>query len=269
MKTQLYGIDTDEFGRTAWFKNGILDYHINDYLNLIATDPTAVLISRSIADAEGLKPGDPLSIGWDMVEPRNFIVYGIIDYFPTFQPNPEKPADPLPNMIVAHLSSIQTLLAVEPYEYWFKLKPDASRVEFVQGLEEQRIAVTQYRDTIQEINDAKSDPFQLAVNGVMTLGFIISIIISFCGFLLYWILSLQGRILQIGIFRAMGISFKQLIYMLVAEQLLTSGAALFIGSINGNLTSRLFVPFFQLSFDPTTQVPPFQVIFDPKGYYKL
>jgi putative ABC transport system permease protein len=86
--TKLYGIDTDEFGRTAWFKDGLLDHHINDYLNLIASDPTAVLISRSIADTQKLKPGDPISIGWDMVDPRNFIVYGIIDYFPTFQPNP-------------------------------------------------------------------------------------------------------------------------------------------------------------------------------------
>ncbi|MEX2415161.1 MAG: FtsX-like permease family protein [Paenibacillaceae bacterium] len=267
--TKLYGIDTDEFGMTAWFKDGILEHHLNDYLNLIASDASSVLISRSIADEQGLKPGDPISIGWNMVEPRNFIVYGIIDYFPTFQPNPTKPADPLPHMIVGHLSTIKTLLAVEPYEYWFKLKPDASRVDFVKAIEEQKIYVTEYRDTIQQINDMKSDPFQLAVNGVMTLGFIISIIISFCGFLLYWILTLQGRILQIGIFRAMGISFRQLIYMLVAEQLLTSGAALLIGALDGNLTSRLFVPFFQLSFDPTTQVPPFQVIFDTKDTTSL
>ena len=267
--TQLYGIDTDDFGMTAWFKDGILDHHLNDYLNLIATDASAVLISRSLAAEEGLKPGDPISVGWDMVEPRNFIVYGIIDYFPTFQPNPSTPAEPLPNMVVGHLSTIKTLLAVEPYEYWFKLKPDASRVEFVKAIEEQKIYVTEYRDTIQKINDMKSDPFQLAVNGVMTLGFIISIIISFCGFLLYWILSLQGRILQIGIFRAMGISFRQLIYMLIAEQLLTSGAAILIGCLDGNLASRLFVPFFQLSFDPKTQVPPFQVIFDPKDTTSL
>lgn len=266
---KLYGIDTDEFGMTAWFKDGILDYHINEYLNLIASDASSVLISRSIANEQGLKPGDPISIGWDMVESRNFIVYGIIDYFPTFQPNPTKPADPLPHMIVGHLSTIKTLLAVEPYEYWFKLKPDASRVDFVKAIEEHKIYVTEYRDTIQQINDMKSDPFQLAVNGVMTLGFIISIIISFCGFLLYWILTLQGRILQIGIFRAMGISFRQLIYMLVAEQLLTSGAALLIGALDGNLTSRLFVPFFQLSFDPKTQVPPFEVIFDPKDTTSL
>jgi putative ABC transport system permease protein len=262
-ETKLYGIDTDDFGMTAWFKDGLLEHHINDYLNLIATDSSSVLISRSIADREGLKPGDQISVGWDMVQPRRFVVYGIIDYFPTFQPNPTTPGASLPNMIVGHLSTIKTLLALEPYEYWFKLEPGASREEFVKAIEKEKLLVIDYRDTTQQINKLKNDPFQLAVNGVMTLGFIISIIISFCGFLLYWILTLQGRILQIGVFRAMGISFRQLIYMLVAEQLLTSGAAILIGSIDGNMTSRLFVPFFQLSFNPTTQVPPFQVIFDP------
>ena len=53
---------------------------------------------------------------------------------------------------------------------------------------------------------SKNDPFQLAVNGVMTLGFLIAIGISFIGFLLYWLLSLYGRILQFGVLRAMGIS---------------------------------------------------------------
>ena len=103
----------------------------------------------------------------------------------------------------------------------------------------------------------------------MTLGFIISMVISFCGFLLYWVLSLSGRVLQFGILRAMGISFRQLILMLIGEQLLTSGAAIGIGLITGNLTSRLFVPMFQLSMQTSNQVPPFQVIFDPRDQLQM
>jgi len=104
----------------------------------------------------------------------------------------------------------------------------------------------------------------MAVNGAMTLGFLISAVVSFFGFLLYWVLSLYGRVLQIGIFRAIGISFRQLVVMLGAEQLLTSGAGILVGLADGLVTSRLFVPFFQLTADPRTQVPPFEVIFDPR-----
>ncbi|MNY46024.1 FtsX-like permease family protein [compost metagenome] len=103
----------------------------------------------------------------------------------------------------------------------------------------------------------------------MTLGFLIAMGISFIGFLLYWVLSLYGQILQFGVLRAMGISYRQLIGMLVAEQLLTSGAAVLIGMITGNTGSRLFVPLFQLTFDSSSQVPPFQVSFDPRDQLNL
>ncbi len=55
----------------------------------------------------------------------------------------------------------------------------------------------------------------MALNGILTLGFLISILVTFAGFLLYWILSLKGRTLQNGIMRAMGLSLRQLIGILV------------------------------------------------------
>ncbi|MNR07434.1 hypothetical protein D3C85_1235520 [compost metagenome] len=42
-----------------------------------------------------------------------------------------------------------------------------------------------------------------------------------------------------------------------------------IGMITGNTASRLFVPLFQLTFDLSSQVPPFQVSFDPKDQLHL
>ncbi|MCL6458805.1 MAG: FtsX-like permease family protein, partial [Gorillibacterium sp.] len=56
----LMGIDTDDFGRTAWFPDHLLDYPLNDYLNLLATDSRAVLISESLANQKKLKKGDTL-----------------------------------------------------------------------------------------------------------------------------------------------------------------------------------------------------------------
>jgi putative ABC transport system permease protein len=170
---------------------------------------------------------------------------------------------------VGHLDTIQNNMALEPYEVWIKLKPGADRQAFYDAISEKSIPLYDFKDTTEQIIEAKNDPFQLAMNGVMTLGFLISVIISFFGFLLYWILSLSGRILQLGILRAMGISFAQLIGMLIAEQALTSGAAIVIGVMTGNLTSHIFVPLFQLTFNPTTQVPPFKVTFDPRDSIQL
>jgi putative ABC transport system permease protein len=272
----LMGIDTDDFGRTAWLRDRLLDHHFYEYLNLLSTNPKAVLISRTLAEQKNVKVGDTISVGWNGVEARQFLVYGIVDYWPTFNPNPttkpaanskSKPVAPM--LIVGHLSYIQNSLALEPYNVWIKFKSDALLQPFYDALAEKGIPVENIVDTRQSLRDAKNDPFQLAINGVMTLGFIISIMISFFGFLLYWVLSLNGRILQLGILRAMGISFLQLVGMLVTEQVLTSGAAIGIGVLIGNVTSELFVKLFQVSFDPTTQIPPFQVVFDPNDSLQL
>ena len=58
----------------------------------------------------------------------------------------------------------------------------------------------------------------------------------------------------------MGLTSLQLKIMIICEQLLTSGVAMFMGVIIGNVTSNIFVPFFQLSFSGSSQVPPFRVV---------
>jgi putative ABC transport system permease protein len=273
--TKLMGMDTDDFGHVAWIRDGLLDHHFYDYLNLIAGDPSAVLISRSVADDLKIKVGDHINLSWTDASVAQASVYGIIDYWPGWNPLPAQVAKDsevvtdMPHLVVGHLSFIQNNIAQLPYEVWLKLKPDASLNAFYTSLTDKLWPITELKDTRQEIIKGKNEPFELAINGVMTLGFIISIFISFFGFLLYWILSLSGRTLQFGILRAMGISFKQLIGLLLLEQMLTSGAAVVMGVFIGNLANKLFVPLFQLSFNTVTQVPPFHVVFDARDYVRL
>ncbi|MBO9600689.1 MAG: FtsX-like permease family protein [Cohnella sp.] len=273
--TSLYGIDTLAFGKTAWMKNGLLDHHINSYLNLIARNPKAVLISRSLADKAQVKPGDPIRVSWDGLDQAPFTVYGIIDYWPSWNPLPSSEGGNddgravLPNLVVGHLATIQNRLAVEPYEVWLKLKDDATYSQIYDQLVKKKLTISSFRDAKQELIRSKNDPFRLAINGVMTLGFAISMLISLFGFLLFWVLTLSGRTLQYGVLRAMGISFPQIIGMLVSEQLLTSGAAVLIGVGIGNLVSELFVPLFEMSFDAKDQVPPFEIVSQLSDYVQL
>ncbi|WP_151733652.1 ABC transporter permease ['Paenibacillus yunnanensis' Narsing Rao et al. 2020] len=276
---KLMGIDTDDFGNTAWFSPPLLDRPLADYLNLIAPDSRAVLISSTLAEQNQLKPGDSLWISWGDYSSQPFVVYGILPYFPTYNPLPpagsvqasedDKEAAPGPMLIVGHLSQIQLQLALEPYQVWLKLKPEAETAAFYKGIEDTDLALTGITNTREQLIRLKNDPFLMAVNGVLTLGFLISVLVTFTGFLLYWILSLKGRTLQSGIMRAMGLSLRQLIGMLALEQVLTSGMAVLIGALTGNIASRLFVPNFQIAFNPGSLVPPFRVILAAGDFARL
>lgn len=273
----LIGIDTDEFGMTTWFRDGLLDYTLNDYLNLIAPDTSSVLISRTLAEQKGVEPGDTIWIGWQEVTQQPFKVYGIIDYFPTFNPNPpvgsvnvsNKEADNAPMLIVGHLPRIQVQLALEPYDVWLKLRDDVSTADVYKGIEDAKLSVSRIVNTREELIQARNDPFLLALNGILTLGFVLAILVSFIGFLLYWVLSLRGRTLQNGILRAIGLSVGNLVAMLAAEQLLTSGVAVLLGIIVGNTASSLYVPNFQIAFNPSSLVPPFIVQFEAADYIRI
>jgi len=274
---QLYGIETDQFGRTAWFRDGLTPHHFYEYLNLIAEEPSAVLISRTLAEQRGVGVGDSINIRWGSREPAGFTVYGIIDYFPTFSPIPEETAiagaDPIsPMLVVGNLSYIQNRIALEPYEVWMKLEPDASREAVFAAIREKGLPIVSVVDAREQLIQMKNDPYQLSMNGVMTLGFLISVTVSFIGFLLYWILSMQGRALQFGLFRAIGMSFRSLLGLLAVEQLLTTAAALAFGIGTGVIACRLFVPLFKLAFEPSAQVPPFRVLIEAQdmlGLYAL
>ncbi len=196
-------IVTDDFGRTAWFRDGLLAHHLNQYLNLMAQEPSAVLISKSLADQKSLKVGDSMDIQLSESNSARFIVYGIINYFPTFNPYLTGNAGER-MLVVGQLDYIRGRMAAEPYNIWMKLKPDVSVPDLSATIVERGIRLKAITDVEEELYRFKNDPFQLAIGGVMTLGFLICMMISMFGFLLFWIMSLQGRSLQIGVISAMG-----------------------------------------------------------------
>jgi putative ABC transport system permease protein len=106
-------------------------------------------------------------------------------------------------------------------------------------------------------------------NGALTLGFIVTMSVSTIGFLIYWTLSIRQRVLQFGIFRAMGMSVQKIIGLLACEQVLISGIAILVGIIIGGITSDLFVPLLQLVYSAAQQVPPFKVVAAREDYIKI
>lgn len=64
-------------------------------------------------------------------------------------------------------------------------------------------------------------------------------------------------------------SFREIIAMIIYEQVLVSGVSIFLSIIIGGVASDLFVPLFQVLYNATDQVPPFVVISQRSDYIKL
>ncbi|WP_449622250.1 FtsX-like permease family protein [Robertmurraya sp. Marseille-Q9965] len=265
----MMAIDSKDFGETAWFKPSLLSHHWYQYLNLLAKEPSAVLLSKTAASNLGVKEGDYLTISSNGTTPVEFVVYGIIEYWPGFNPLQSAEDKPASTLVVANLSYVQNMIGLEPYEVWVKVKDGATRETLYQELKETGLPLINVADVQPQLVEMKNSAFLLGINGTLSLGFLISIMVTFIGFLIYWILTMKSRSLQYGIYRAMGIPLSQLIAILLYEQLLTSGIACLLGIGIGGITSTLFVPMFQLSFNPKDVVPPFQVVFDGRDEWMI
>lgn len=265
---QVMGIVPHEFGTVAWFRLGLLPAHWHQYLNLLAASPKAMLVSEGFARRFGTKPGDPIEITWKDQSYLDGIVYGIVPYWPSWNPNAGT-AGRSPELVVANLSYLHAGLAIEPYEVWMKLAPGATVSDVYREIADSGIPLLRAESATEKLVAAKNDPLLQGTNGALTLGFTLTLLVSAIGFLIYWIIAMQSRTLQFGVYRAMGLSRMRVLGMIFWEQLLVSGSAVACGAGVGSLASEAFVPLLQLTASAAEQVPPFHVTTEPADLVRL
>jgi len=270
---RIMGIHTKEFGETICFKNGLLPYHINDYLNAISQNTNAILVSQNFADNFGLKLGDVINYKCELGSNVRGVIYGFVEYWPTYNAVTDRVMTDgrttVVNqyLIIAHLSQLQAKWGVTPYQVWIRTQ-DSSRF-FHDYIAENEIECWSLLDTAQQLVELKNDPIFQGTNGILTVGFIVVLLLCTVGFLIYWILSIQSRSLQFGIFRAMGMSLREIISMLLSEQVFISGTSIATGALVGQLASRFFIPLIQISYAPADEVIPLSVISDSADTIRL
>lgn len=257
----LMGIHTREFGETATFRDGLLDDHWYYYLNAMSQDADAVLVSTKFRDEMGLKLGDTLSYQVGSNAPLRGTIYGFVDYWPSLTP-PEK-ADESEGQngyfIVASFSKITSSWGTQPYQVWIRNASGSSQYIY-DFAEDNQLKFVTFKDTNADLIRLKNDPVFQATNGILTVGFMVVLVLCSVGFLIYWILSIHSRRLQFGIFRAMGMTMKEIVGMLVNEQLWLSLSSIVAGVLVGHLTSQLFVPLIQVTYAGAGQNVPLTVV---------
>ncbi len=272
-KTLLRAIDTDAFGRTAWFDASLLPHHINEYLNAMAQNARAVLVSANFRDEYGLKLGDVINYWNTDSESTRGIIYGFVDYWPGYAPfTHEKSADGVyreteNHLIVANLSQVQDVMGVRPYSVWVRAKDGAQFLYDYAETSGTRYAV--FEDVDAKIVEMKNDPMIKSLNGVLTVGFIVALALCFIGFLMYWILSIRQRTLQFGIYRAMGMRMREILTMLLNEQLCISVLSIAVGAAVGHLAAKLYMPLIQIAYASSDSYLPLRTSVDVSDTLRL
>ena len=274
----LMGIDPAEFSKVTWTRNDLFyPYHINAYLKLLSEAPRGIMISSSLAETLNVSVGDVVNVSINDETPCEMIVYAIINYWPSIQPYDTTSrwaryggGVRYNHFAVCNLTYLHAKFAKDPYQVWIKKASgvtDTDIFNYIDSHRELRVQRLNYAD--QQLIQQKNDPLLQGFNGMLTLGFIITMFICVIGFLIYWVISIRARTMQFGVLRAMGMPFSGILRMILVEQLLISFVSILVGVILGGIASDLFVPLLEVMFPITQNVPAFQVVALRSDYYKV
>jgi putative ABC transport system permease protein len=268
---KMMAIIPEEFGNVIWYRDDLYNYHINHYLNLMARYPEGVIISREMAEGLEAEPGDMLYIKMDDRE-INVPLLATIDYWPSynrFANIDEEGNGDEQELCIIHYDMLRASIGEFGSSMWLSKKDGVLDSEINDYLVDADVTLLNAVYTDFEVSEMKKDPMLHGMNGILTLDFLVTMIICGAGFIIFWILSIRQRVLQFGIFRAMGLKKRELVSIIIWEQILISALAIVMGIIIGGVTSELFVPLFQIVDTAAERVIPFVTAYERQDYVRI
>jgi putative ABC transport system permease protein len=227
-------------------------------MNLLALDESAILVSRSFAYDEGVTAGGRVSLElWG--QNVEFVVVGVLDHFPTLYPQDG-------HFFVANRDYLEYRGALGARaDVWLNTEDELDLAALESQLLDRGIFLVaepndRLRDSLREIKEEKEHPERIGLFGILSIGFIASILLTTLGIVVYGLLSLERRQVQLGILRAMGLSRVQLMTFAVFHQAFLGLVGLGVGTGLGLGVARLFTPFLQIGADKYAQVPPIRTV---------
>ena len=258
---EIMGIHTKEFGQTAYLQQRPTDKeHWFENLNRLAKKESGVIISENLAKELEVKVGDRINcvrLG-DITSladtPRGAItaeVVAIVDAWPGYEQYQYSGAQYKENyLVVMNLAKMIQCFKTAPYEIWYKLADGTSAQSVLDNLQGQGVQIEHASSIQARVDDMKKTAMIRITNGMFTLSFLIAIILCMVGFLIYWISSIRQRELLFGVYRAMGLSEKEVNRMLVNEHLFSTLPSVISGFVCGACATWLFVRLFAVIYLP-------------------
>lgn len=269
-EVRLMAIHPYDFANTAWLHGSYNQFHWYHYINVMQEYPNAVLLSSGIAEDEGIKVGDSITVNINRVgvseenyvEPFLAYVIAIVDYWPNYCEGAVQ-GDNSGELLVMNYQYLSVFKENVPYDLWVKKADHVTDQAFLQELQRSGLAeeIASYDNRSDLVEEKKNDSLLRALNGSFSLEFVATLISSLLGFLIYWIMNVRKRKLQFSVLRAMGMTKFKLSLMLFWEHLMTTGVSVAFGFLVGGLTMRYFLPLLQITYAENTL--PLLLIFHP------
>ncbi|MBX3051419.1 MAG: ABC transporter permease [Caldilineaceae bacterium] len=259
-------VDRAEFASTAWFRPDFAGESLGSLMNRLATSGDSILVSEQFLADNLLKIGDVIPL-WVTLDAgirvqSGFTVVGVYHLFPTTEEEE--------NAVIGNLDYLSLLGgAVFPHNIWLRTSGDVDSKELMRSMQQIGIDAPNWKESRAIIAAEKAKTERIGIFGTLTVGFLAAALMALLALLVHSYASLQERLFQFGVLRAIGALRQQLVAQLSIEYSLLVLYGTVAGSLIGAYTSELFTPFFRSASQSKVMLPPLRPIIAQDEIFRL
>ena len=264
-KGTLIGIDRLSFPGAAFFRSDFASRSLGDLMNHLARDRRGVLVDRDTFVRRQLSVDDSIRVQLNVAEAQrlDFRVLGTVDLFPTVQ------RQDFPLFVGSADYVLEQLGALMPGELWLTVHRATNAQAVLDQVHEIGFRVSSMKDARSLIAEEQSQLLRVGLFGFLSMGFVAVSVLSSLSLITYSFTSFQQRTIQFGILQAIGLTKAQLEWTFILEQFVIITLSAIVGTVLGLYGCRLFLPFFQISYDSTLPLPPPLIVVALREIWKV
>jgi putative ABC transport system permease protein len=238
------GVDRASMAAVTRFRQDFADQSLAELFNMLAGSRTGILLSRKTLVDHNLLIGQEVTLQISALGAfyeTTVPVIGLLDYFPTLNPNQGFFA-------ITNLDPIFELVGTElPHDVWLSLEPGAALNAIQQEVRELGFPVLEWRDPQAALQQAQAEPSRRGVLGFLSVGFLASIFLTLVGAIIQNTASFRAQAVQLGSLRAMGLGSGPVAGYLLLLQGIAASSGILGGTSIGVMTTLLFLPLLDFS----------------------
>lgn len=220
--------------------------------------PMPILANSIFLDTAGMDVGDAtiLDVGGVLV---HVVVRDVVEYFPPLNPEGSIVIAPM-EILLDYVNLVHGGAPLRPNRVLLDLPEDpAARAEIVQSMRDQGLlARASVTDRLQVLAALDLDPLMVTgwrglVFGVLGVVFLLIIV----GYLAYSFLVATDRRLEIGIIRALGLTRRDVLKIVVLEHVIVLALGVGVGMWAGVQLSNYMIPLLSFTDFGRSIIPPF------------
>ena len=253
LRLNFLAVDRVDFARVAWFRDDFADDSLGGLMNRLALSPNSILVPQAVMGPLNWREGDEVNLQVSMVRGHSvqdqFVIAGSYDQFATIYHQPWT--------VIGNMDHVFALAGTDfTHNIWLGVNESVEAIELKQAIRRMGIEPTRWRHVPTRIIEEQARMERVGIFGTLSVGFLAAAIMAFLALLVHSYASLQDRMFQFGVLRAVGVMRSQIIGQITIEYIFLTSYGTIAGAVIGSLCSILFSPFFRVTAAVRNPLPP-------------